>query len=184
VQRNQVAALIENEPAAAVELIMSLLARVEELERQIGRSSRNSSLPPSRDSPEQRKQRPRKKGSGRKPGGQPGHPGSTREMVKDPDEVVPHWPGECDRRGADLDREQVVGDPVIHQVWELAVSVHVAEHQRMRLRCDCGRCVLASLPAGVPAGAFGPGIAAAATTLTAYRGGRPRDCSRIWSGSA
>lgn len=114
-QRNQVAALIKNEPAAAIELMMSLLERVEELERQIGRSSRNSSLPPSRDSPEQRKQRPKKKGSGRKRGGQPGHPGTSREMVKDPDEVVEHWPQACDRCGVALGSDGAVGDPVAHR---------------------------------------------------------------------
>ncbi|MEO8969619.1 MAG: IS66 family transposase [Solirubrobacteraceae bacterium] len=172
------AALIENDPAAAVELIMSLLARVEELERRIGRSSRNSSLPPSRDSPEQRKQRPKKKGSGRKQGGQPGHPGTTREMVSDPDEVVEHWPQACDRCGGGLGRDGLVGNPVAHQVNELLVSVHVTEHRRMRVRCGCGRCVLAGLPVGVPAGAFGPGVAAAATTLTAARVSR-REVARL-----
>lgn len=177
-QRNQVVALIENEPAAAVELMMSLLERVEELERQIGRSSRNSSLPPSRDSPEQRKQRLKKQGSGRKRGGQSGHPGSTREMVKDPDEVVEHWPAACDRCGTALGNDGVVGDPVAHQVNELVVSVHVTEHRRMRVRCGCGRCVLGELPAGVPAGAFGPGVAAAATTLTAARVSR-REVARL-----
>lgn len=177
VQRSQVAALIENDPAGAVELIMGLLARVEELERRIGRSSRNSSLPPSRDSPEQRSQRPRKKASGRKQGGQPGHPGTTREMVKDPDVVVEHWPAACDRCGAALGSEGV-GDPVAHQVNELVVSVHMTEHRRMRVRCDCGRCVLAGLPVGVPAGAFGPGVAAAATTLTAARVSR-REVRRL-----
>ncbi len=165
-------------PAAAVELMMSLLARVEELERQIGRSSRNSSLPPSRDSPEQRKARPKKDGSGRKRGGQPGHPGTTREMVKDPDAVVEHWPQACDECGAALGSDGVVGDPVAHQVSELVVSVHVTEHRRMRVRCDCGRCVLAGLPLGVPAGAFGPGVAAAATTLTAARVSR-REVARL-----
>jgi transposase len=178
VQRNRVAELIENEPAAAVELVMSLLRRVEELERQIGRSSRNSSLPPSRDSPAQRLERPKKKGSGRKRGGQPGHPGSTREMVKDPDEVVEHWPAACAGCGVQLGRDTPVGDPVSHQVNELVASVHVTEHRRMRVRCDCGRCVLAELPAGVPAGAFGPGVAAAATTLTAARVSR-RETARL-----
>lgn len=48
----------------------------------------------------------------------------------------------------------------------------------MRVRCDCGRCVLAGLPAGVPAGAFGPGVAAAATTLTAARVSR-REVARL-----
>ena len=54
--------------------------RIEELERQVNRSSRNSSQPPSQDSPKSRAQRRREareklkalSESKRKPGGQPG----------------------------------------------------------------------------------------------------------------
>ena len=73
-----------------------------------------------------------------------------------------------------------VGDPVAHQVSEIVTRVEVTEHRRMRVRCDCGACTLAELPAGVPAGAFGPGVAAAAATLTAARIGR-RETVRIFS---
>lgn len=67
--RGAVAALIEAQAARIDELVTqnaALAARIEELERQAGRNSRNSSLPPSRDSPEARKRRPKKKASGRR----------------------------------------------------------------------------------------------------------------------
>ena len=48
----------------------------------------------------------------------------------------------------------------------------------MRARCQCGSCTLAELPAGVPAGAFGPAVAAAAATLTAARVSR-REAARL-----
>jgi transposase len=48
----------------------------------------------------------------------------------------------------------------------------------MRVRCGCGHRTLAQLPAGVPAGAFGPSVAAAATTLTAARVSR-RESARL-----
>ena len=95
--RDAVVALIAAQAQRIEELVAAnarLAARVEELERQASRNSRNSSLPPSRDSPQARKQRP-KKGSGRKQGGQPGHPGQHRAMVADPDRVVEHWPSAC-----------------------------------------------------------------------------------------
>jgi transposase len=170
-----VAALI----AAQAARIDELLARVQELERQAGRSSRNSSLPPSKDSPDARKQRPKKQ-SGRRQGGQPEHPGQHREMVADPDCLVEHWPAACDGCGAPVsDRARVCdGEPVRHQVSEIVVRTEVTEHRRMRVRCACGRCTLAELPAGVPAGAFGPAVAAAAATLTAARVSR-REVARL-----
>jgi len=136
--------------------IDELVARMEELERQAGRSSRNSSLPPSRDSPDARKQRPKKQ-SGRKQGGQSGHPGQHRQMVADPDRVVEHWPSVCAGCGEQIgDRDRVAaGGPVAHQVSEIIVRVEVTEHRRMRTRCQCGRCTLAELPAGVPVGDTG-----------------------------
>ncbi len=144
----------------------------------LGRSSRNSSMSPSRDSPEARKARPKKQGSGRKQGGQEGHQGRTREMVADPARVETYWPGCCGGCGALVDRGRVVGDPACHQVWEIAVSVEVSEHRRMRTGCECGHQTLADLPAGVPAGAFGPAVAAAAATLTAARISR-REVARL-----
>jgi transposase len=161
-----VAALI----AAQAARIDELVGRVQELERQAGRSSRNSSLPPSGDSPDARKQRP-KKPSGRRQGGQPGHPGQHREMVAGPDSFVEHWPAVCGGCGTPIGgRDQICdGEPVRHQVSEIVVRTEVTEHRRMRVRCQCGRCTLADLPAGVPAGAFGPAVAAAAATLTAAR---------------
>jgi transposase len=176
--------LIEAQAALIDELVASnaaLATRVEELERQAGRSSRNSSLPPSRDSPQARKQRPSKQ-SGRKQGGQKGHPGKHRPMVADPDRVVEHWPSVCAGCGERLDDGARVGEgegeAVAHQVSEIVVRVEVTEHRRMRVRCGCGRCTLAERPAGVPAGAFGPAVAAAAATLTAARVSR-RETARL-----
>jgi len=45
-----------------------------------------------------------KKGSGRKQGGQPGHPGRHRELLADPDRVVEHWPDACGGCGAPIGR--------------------------------------------------------------------------------
>jgi transposase len=46
------------------------------------------------------------------------------------------------------------------------IAIEVTEHRLNRLRCaDCGRLVRAELPGEVPAGAFGPRLAAAVATL-------------------
>jgi transposase len=181
--RDAVVALIAAQAARIDQLVaanVALGARVEELERELGRSSRNSSLPPSRDSPEARKQRPKKESSKRRQGGQPGHPGKHREMVADPDRLVEHWPAGCGGCGARIAAGDRVssGEPVRHQVSEIVVRIDVTEHRRMRVRCECGHCTLAGLPAGVSPGAFGAGVAAAAATLTAARVSR-REVARL-----
>jgi transposase len=97
-----------------------LTGRVERLERELAKNSRNSSRPPSQDRPGARKEdRPRPKGrSGRKQGGQPGHEGHGRELLPSwaVDEVVRHWPKRCGCGHVFCESERVaVGEPVRHQ---------------------------------------------------------------------
>jgi transposase len=99
--------------------------RLERLERRLGQNSVNSSLPPSSDRGQGPK-RPARKRSGRKQGGQSGHPGASRELVEDPDETVEHRPERCRRCGHDLgERDRVVGRAVRHQVIDLPASAVV-----------------------------------------------------------
>jgi Family of unknown function (DUF6444) len=67
--------------------IKELTERVIALESRLNQNSRNSSKPPSTDFFVKEKPNPRslRKKSGKKPGGQEGHPGSTLDMVNDPD---------------------------------------------------------------------------------------------------
>jgi transposase len=76
----------------------ALASELANLREQIGRSSRNSSKPPSSDGPGF-KPPERRQGSGRKRGGQPGHPGSGPELlpIERVDEVVEHHPDACRR---------------------------------------------------------------------------------------
>lgn len=145
-------------------LVDGLRERIDELERQVSRDSGNSSMPPSSDPPKSRAERRRAareayKRSMRSSGGQPGHEGKTRELVAPErvDERVGHLP-DCCGCGHEFDgSEERVGDPVVHQQWELPVIVPlVFEHQRLRLRCPaCQRTTLARLSAGAGSG-FGP----------------------------
>lgn len=152
--------------------IQALTARVERLERELRRDSRNSSLPPSQDRPAKRKRSPRPKGpSGREQGGQPGHEGKGRELLPSwaVDEVVEHWPERCSCGHVFCERERVaVGDPVRHQVEELPeLATIVVEHQCPRVRCpECGAKPRAVLPAEVASSAFGPRFQAAVATLS------------------
>lgn len=101
-------------------------------------------------------------------------------MVASPDRVQIYWPTACDGCGAPIGEQDRVqdGEPVCHQVSDIRVVVEVCEHRRMRGRCGCGHRTLASLPTGVPDGAFGASVAAAAATLTAARVSR-RETGRL-----
>jgi transposase len=142
----------------------ALRERIDELERQSKRDSGNSSMAPSQDPPLSRAERRRRareayRRSMRKSGGQPGHQGKTRELVA-PERVndqFEHLP-DCCGCGHRFDgSEERVGDPVVHQQYELAPVVPlVFEHARVRLRCPaCQRATLAQLSAGAGSG-FGP----------------------------
>jgi transposase len=175
VRREQVREAIERDPESVVDLVMALRERIEELERRLSQDSRNSSKPPSSDSPKSRAERRRearekaKEWSKRKAGGQPGHEGKTREMAPPErvDRVFEHLPERCRCGHAFEGGEERVGEPVAHQKWELPpMRPLVIEHRRARLACPgCGRARLAELPPGVTPSAFGPRLEAHIATL-------------------
>lgn len=118
---------------------MSGFAENAELRRPLGTNSANSSKPPSSDglAKPARKKSLRGK-TGRKPGGQSGHPGSTLAQVADPGEIVRHEPVACAGCGSGLAQAREVGVER-RQVFDLPpVTVRVTEHQLVARRCGCG----------------------------------------------
>jgi len=144
------------------ERIEQLEADVAELRRQLGQNSRNSSRPPSADSPFT-KPAPKslRRKSGRKPGGQPGHPGSTLAMVGNPNQRRRHEPGPCTGCGASLAGAPEVGMER-RQVFDLPpMTVQVTEHQLIARRCTCGTTTCGTAPEGVGAPVqYGPRVTA------------------------
>jgi transposase len=148
----------------------ALAERVEELEQRLKRDSRNSSLPPSHDPPWLGKPG-RSRGTGRKQGAQPGHPGHGRALfpIERVTDVVDHWPERCGCGHVFGEREHgPAGAPARHQVAELPpLAVTISGHRLQRVCCPgCGRTVRAELPAGVPRGCFGLKLEAAIASLT------------------
>jgi transposase len=144
--------------------------RIAKLERQLNRSSKNSSQPPSADGPSA-PARLSKGPSPRSQGAQPGHEGKGRPLLPAwaLDEVIEHWPERCSCGHVFAASEQVaVGDPVRHQVEELPViTVKVTEHRAQRVHCPgCGEHTRAELPREVTQSAFGPRLHAAIATLS------------------
>jgi transposase len=187
-------AILDGERETAVALLLRvgelieanrrLEARVGELEQRLNRSSRNSSLPPSQDPPSA-PPRPAGPASGRRPGGQPGHEGTSRPLLslERVDEVVDHWPQRC-QACAHVFGEDARADaaaPQRHQVCELPpVSARVSEHRLHRLRCPaCAAETRAELPAGVPRSAFGPRLQAAVATVAVRNRVSRRDTTEL-----
>jgi transposase len=148
-----------------------LAGRVDDLERQVRRDS-STSRPPSSDSPYQKKggDRSLRERGKRRPGKQPGEPGTTMNLVDDPDERVFCPPAVCCRCGAGL-----AGAPVTaqrrHQVTDIvpAPAPRVTEFVAQAKECGgCGMVTEGELPAHVRARAsFGPETCAQAANLTA-----------------
>jgi transposase len=154
----QLLALIEHLTAENA----ALRERVAELEARLGQNSSNSSRPPSSDGLAKPAPKSLRRRSGRKPGGQQGHPGSTLSRVADPDEVVRHEPPACAGCGGGLADAPEVGVER-RQVFDLPpIRVRVTEHQIVARRCDCcGTTTAGAGPDGVDAPVqYGPRIAA------------------------
>jgi len=164
--REELLALVEQQ----ARVIETLTARVAELERQLGRNSRNSSQPPSADGPAVPNRAARRRGAGRKPGKQPGAEGRSLGVVAVPDEIVEHVPTACAGCGAGLAQARPDG-MVCRQVHDIPpITARVVEHRLHRLRCRCGHRTRAEAPAGVAASAmYGPNLRALAAYLVVYQ---------------
>ena len=134
--------------------IARLEERIRRLEEQARRDSRTSSKPPSSDPPKTRQQRraeARAKAKEllrgeRKAGGQPGHPGSGRELKPEGqvDEIVDHYPEACRGCGREFsaDDRRRVGRFGRHQVAELPpVSMSVVERPNPPFGLSGLRCL-------------------------------------------
>jgi transposase len=145
--------LLAQEARHAAEMA-ALRERTAELERQVGLNSGNSGKPPSSDG---LKKPPRvgnlRRPSGKRSGGQPGHPGKTLRRTETPDTTVDHYPQACTTCGAALTAAMAI-DHVARQVFDLPEprpSI-VTEHRAHACRCAaCGRRTRAAFPAGVAA---------------------------------
>ena len=142
---------LREQVAQQQELIARLTERIGALEEQLWKNRHNSHLPPSSDRFVRQPKSLRKK-SGKKPGGQPGHPGTSLMWNQTPDSVIVHQVTRCQHCQADLqagpagkiERRQVVDVPKPHLM--------VREHQAEQKVCPhCGLATLASFPPEVRA---------------------------------
>jgi transposase len=175
--------------------VAGLEERIGRLEEQLRKDSRNSSSPPSEDSPKSRAERRAearakakawaKREGERKPGAQAGHKGAGRELLSEDqvDEIVDHYPGACRGCGRVFsdDERRPSNRFGRHQVAELPpIAVLFCEHRTHHLRCPgCGIPTAGKLPGEVAGSRFGAGLQAAVVTLTARNRVSRRDMSEL-----
>lgn len=150
--------------------LLALTARVTALEAQRTKDSHNSSKPPASDGLA-RKTHSLRKPSGKKPGGQPGHPGTTLTWTAEPGVIVTHTPTTCAHCGAALtgapeslaERRQVVDLPPLRLI--------VTEHQARQCVCPCcqARNQAPFPPEVTQPLQYGPGVKALAVYFLYYQ---------------
>jgi transposase len=177
--RDEILAVYAAGPEAVVALVeqlqqavAALTVRVEALEQRLNKDSHNSHKPPSSDGLSRGKKPQSLRGkSGKKSGGQPGHPGQTLRPREKPDEFHLHTPPTCAHCGSSLEAVAPCATER-RQVFDLPkLALWVTEHQAQTKRCPhCLECTRAPFPIGVSQAAqYGPGILALSVYLQSYQ---------------
>ena len=152
-QHDLIALLLAQEARHAAEMAATQ-SRIAELERRLGLNSSNSGKPPSSDGLRKpvRVSSLRRR-SGKKPGGQKGHPGETLCRSETPNAIIDHYPPACASCGAPLTEAMATGHAA-RQVFDLPEPqpLVVTEHRAHDCRCAaCGAQTRAAFPGWVAA---------------------------------
>jgi transposase len=153
---------------ALVGQVHELVAQVQELQARLAKDSHNSSKPPSSDPLGRKRPRSQRRRSGKKPGGQLGHPGETLHLVATPDAVVEHRPAVCASCQTPLEEMAPVTGYERRQVRDLPpVRLVIREHRALHVRCPaCEQVSVGVFPAEAPSRAqYGPRLRALAVYL-------------------
>lgn len=150
------------------EQVVTLTARIVELEGRLALNSRNSSKPPSSGGYGRQVRKsngdadPDKKQSG----GQKGHPGHTLKKVEQPDHVIAcPAPSHCDNCHRPLTEGEIVET---RQLFDIPrPRPEVTEYQVWQTRCTCGVVARGEFPVNVTGPVqYGPHIKATIVNLT------------------
>lgn len=145
------------------QLIAALQAEVAILKNNVPppvkKNSNNSHLPPSQDQNRPQKNQSLREPTDRKPGGQPGHQGTTLQCRTQVDETIRHSPGQCGSCGNELGDhgEQLVSTRQLIDIPPIALKC--IEHQVYSRQCSCGHTTVSDFPKHVTNPVqYGPGV--------------------------
>jgi transposase len=124
--------------------IADLKKEIEALKHPVRKDSTNSSIPSSKDL--MRRTRSQREKSGKKPGGQQGHPGHHRERHPHPASVIMVQASHCRSCGASLEGIEGTIGQIAQEVDIPAITPVTTEYQQVIKVCPCGECNCPPLP--------------------------------------
>lgn len=148
-----------------------LRRRNSELEALVTKDSHNSSRPPSTDPLWAKRTRSLRRPSGKRPGAQAGHQGTTLRLSSQPHRIIEHRPHQCGSCQWPLAGVNEVRH-LRQQVWEVVPArLRVSEHRLALLRCPaCGKTTRGEFAGAVRSGVqYAPSVKARVLYLQQYQ---------------
>lgn len=143
--------------------IQRLETQVNDLKRQLGQNSKNSSKPPSSDGYQKPNPKSLRGKSGKSSGGQPGHQAHWLQMDEHPDHIITYDVSHCEKCGTDLSG---VAPRTVdkRQEFNITVKMESTEHRVVSKVCTdpyCRHHNRSAFPAGIEYKTqYGPGTKA------------------------
>ncbi len=158
------------------ETINKLENRIADLEEQLrkaklSKSSSNSSKPPSTDMSRPQRNQSLRESSGRKPGGQPGHEGTTLQMTDTPDEIIELNPEFCNKCGYSLENEKSQIEYIRQEIDIPPIQTITKEYRLNSKNCpQCGHHQGSEFPEHITNNIqYGSNVASLVSYLSVYQ---------------
>ena len=104
------------------------------LEERVNKNSQNSSKPPSSDAFNKPKPKSLRKVSGKLPGAQKGHKGNGHKIMRTPDEVIKHYPHQCEHCSL-FGQCQMYGKPETRYNVDIRIDTILTAHKVLSFEC-------------------------------------------------
>jgi transposase len=130
---------------------IELRARINELDSPLNEDAKTRNKPPSKNIHVEKRSRPSssRESSGKRAGGQKGHPGSTLRMIESPDEIITNRLCNCKYCGHSIEDIEVI-DHEKRQKFDIIIKRKVTEYRSEIKKCPyCNRKSKADFPKSI-----------------------------------